>query len=101
MRIILFFDLPSVTDSDKRAYRHFVKDISKEGFIMMQESVYLKLAVSQMIVDTTMRRLQKLIPTEGFISVLTITEKQFSSIKHLIGEISTDVLNDNERLVEL
>ena len=43
MRIIVFFDLPTETNEDKRAYRHFRKALIKDGFIMMQESVYTKL----------------------------------------------------------
>ncbi|MCH4228437.1 MAG: CRISPR-associated endonuclease Cas2 [Bacilli bacterium] len=99
--MILFFDLPSVTDDDKRLYRHFVKDIQKEGFVMMQESVYLKLSMTQMIVDSTMTRLRKLVPSEGMISVLVVTEKQFATIEHLIGEPVTDIINTDERLIEL
>jgi len=99
--MILFFDLPSVTDTDKKAYRHFVKDIKGEGFIMLQESVYVKLGFSQMIVDATMGRVKKLVPREGMVSVLTVTERQFASIEHLLGVPETDIVNSPERLIEL
>ena len=55
MRILVFFDLPSVTSEEKREYLKFRKMLVKSGFLMMQESVYSKLAlnttVSGAIVD--------------------------------------------------
>lgn len=35
MRVIVFFDLPSVTIVDKKEYLKFRKLLIKEGFIMM------------------------------------------------------------------
>ena len=36
MRILLFFDLPTETNKDKREYRKFVKFLISEGFIRIQ-----------------------------------------------------------------
>ena len=49
MRVILFFDLPTETLEDKREYRNFRKFLIKKGFLMMQESVYCKLALNQTV----------------------------------------------------
>ena len=46
MRILVFFDLPSVTSEEKREYLKFRKMLVKSGFLMMQESVYSKLALN-------------------------------------------------------
>lgn len=43
MRIFVFFDLPMDSLEEKREYRKFRKALIKNGFIMMQESVYCKL----------------------------------------------------------
>ena len=48
-----------------------------------------------------MIELKKILPSEGIVSVLTITENQFSSIQHLIGEISTDVIISDEKVIRL
>ena len=37
MRLVLFFDLPVETSSQRRAAQKFVKEIKKVGFYMMQE----------------------------------------------------------------
>ena len=101
MRMILFFDLPSTTKKDVREYTRFVKCIQKNGFVRMQESVFTKLALNQSIVNSIMIDINKHLPPEGVISVLTITENQFMSIDHLIGEISTDVIVTEEKVVKL
>ena len=46
MRVIVFFDLPVDTLEHKRAYRKFRKFLIEKGFLMMQESVYCKLALN-------------------------------------------------------
>ncbi len=101
MRMILFFDLPSVTKKDIREYSKFIKLIKKNGFIRMQESVYIKLALNPSAVNSCMIDLRKNLPNEGIVSILTITEKQFSTIEHLIGEMETDVISDGEKVIRL
>lgn len=101
MRCILFFDLPSITKTDLREYRKFVKLIKNEGFVMLQESVYTKLCLNQGVVDATIARVKAELPKEGIVSVLTITEKQFSSITQLLGEIETDVELSDSKLIVL
>lgn len=43
MRIMVLFDLPVLTEKQRRDYREFRKYLLKAGFFMMQESVYCKL----------------------------------------------------------
>ena len=46
MRTIVFFDLPNIYYKDKRNYQLFHKFLINEGYIMLQESVYSKLALN-------------------------------------------------------
>ena len=46
MRIIVFFDLPTLTYKDQKEYRLFRKLLINDGFVMMQESIYTKLALN-------------------------------------------------------
>lgn len=101
MRILLFFDLPAVTKTDHREYTKFMKNIEKKGFFMLQESVYTKLALNQSVVDSTMREVKAKLPKDGLISVLTITEQQFSSIEHILGEIETDQIISQDKFIKL
>lgn len=101
MRTILFFDLPNTSKSETREYIRFLKHIKRLGFVMMQESVYTKLSINESVVESTMREVKAHLPKEGMVSCLTITENQFSSIKHLIGEANTDVIMNDSKVVKL
>ena len=41
MRMMIFFDLPTDTIKDRREYARFRKYLIKNGFVMMQEAVYV------------------------------------------------------------
>ena len=99
MRMILFFDLATVTDANKRTYRKFHNYLLSEGFIMMQYSVYMKLTLNATSFKQELNNLKKNKPPEGNIMVLSVTEKQFSDIEFILGEFETDVINTTDRIV--
>ena len=101
MRMILFFDLPTETSQERREYTRFRKYLLKSGFMMMQESVYCKIALNQTVVNSLYDSLQKNKPGKGLIQVLTVTEKQFSKMEFILGEYHVDIINTDERFVEL
>lgn len=101
MRVIVFFDLPTLTDTDKREYRRFRKYLIKNGFIMMQQSVYSKLALNPTVVQAIIKNIRKNKPQSGLVQMLTITEKQFSKMEFVIGENTSSVIDSDERLVIL
>ena len=101
MRMMLFFDLPVETNTQKRDYRHFVKNLKKLGYYMLQETGYVKLGIDTQHVDSSMQKIKAFLPKNGNIMVLNITEKQFSNINVLLGENTTDVVNSDERIIEL
>lgn len=101
MRILVFFDLPSVSISDKRNYSRFRKFLLKSGFLMLQESVYCKLALNQTMADGIVLAIKKNKPPVGIVQTLCITEKQFSRMEFIVGEHKSEVLDSDERLVVL
>lgn len=101
MRIIVFFDLPTETPEDKRNYRRFRSFLIKNGYIMLQESVYAKLALNKTVVKSSIEALRNNKPNCGDIQVLTITENQFSRIEYIVGEKKTDIIDTDERFIEL
>ena len=82
MRIILFFDLPVLTNTEKKDYRYFVKYLNKSGFIMVQKSVYAKLTLNNSVTNSVVNGLKKNLPKKGLIQILTIKENQFNSIEY-------------------
>lgn len=99
MRVLVFFDLPTLTYSQKRNYSKFRKYLLKNGFLMLQESVYCKLALNTTSANIIAENIRKNKPTEGLVQMLIITEKQFSKMEILVGEKKSEVLNTDERLV--
>lgn len=101
MRIVLFFDLPTLTEKNRKEYTKFRKFLIKTGFMMLQESVYVKLALNTTTMNTLMNNLEKNKPADGLVQVLLVTEKQYSKMYMLLGENKSEVLNSTERLVFL
>lgn len=101
MRIIVFFDLPTTTYSDQKEYNKFHKFLISAGYAMMQESVYIKLALNMSIVHSEKLKLKKNKPKKGLVQVLIITEKQFSQILYLVGEKNNKILDKEDRLIVL
>lgn len=101
MRVLVFFDLPVITEENRRAYRKFRKFLLKNGFLMLQESVYCKLALNSTAVRTIVDSVHKNKPEEGLIQLLTVTEKQYAKMDIIIGNIKNEVLDSDERLVIL
>jgi len=101
MRVIVLFDLPVTTSENIRQYTKFRKFLLKSGFLMMQESVYCKLALNATAAEAIMTNLRKNKPEAGLVQVLTMTEKQFQKIEFIVGTSTHNVLDNDERLVIL
>ena len=101
MRVMVFFDLPTVTTENRRNYTKFRKYLIKSGFLMLQESVYCKLALNATIANSIVQSVKKNKPPEGLVQLMTVTEKQYSKMELIIGESTSSVLDSDERLTVL
>lgn len=101
MRVIVFFDLPVVTNENRKEYVKFRKFLLRNGFMMLQESVYCKLALNGTAVNTIVENIKKNKPQEGLIQLLMVTEKQYSKMDIIVGNIRREVIDSDERLVIL
>lgn len=101
MRVMVFFDLPVETSIDRREYAKFRKFLLREGFIMMQKSVYSKIVLNGAASDAAIRAVRCHSPPEGVVQILKITEKQFQGIEYIIGEAQKEIVDTQQRLVIL
>ena len=69
--------------------------------MMIQESVYCKLAQNSSMADIMVDNIKKNRPHEGLVQVLRVTEKQYSKMDFIVGEKTGDILTTVERLVIL
>ena len=101
MRVIVFFDLPTITLEDKREYRTFRKFLLKRGFAMMQESVYSKLALNTTAANGIVSSVKDNRPKTGLLQMMVITEKQFSKMEYVVGEKGSTIIDSDQRTIIL
>lgn len=86
MWLFVFFDLPTETKKDRRNASQFRNNLLKDGFSMMQYSVYVRHCASSESADVHEKRIYQLLPPLGKVSVLRITDKQFGNIQNFLGK---------------
>ncbi len=85
MRLLVFFDLPTTSKAERRAYTVFRRFLLNDGYDMLQFSVYGRIVNGQDAQQKHAQRLVANLPPEGSVRLLTVTEKQFASMKLLVG----------------
>lgn len=85
MRLLVFFDLPVVTRAERRAYTVFRRFLLNDGYDMIQYSVYGRILNGNDAEQKHMKRLVDNLPPDGSVRMLSVTEKQFASMKLLVG----------------
>ena len=101
MRVLVMFDLPVTTAAGRKEYTRFRKFLIKSGFMMLQESIYCKLATNDSAADTIISSVRAHKPEDGLVQVLRVTEKQFARMEYIVGEAANGVLDSSERIVFL
>jgi len=81
------FDLPTVTKKEKSISARFRKGLEKDGFTMYQYSVYIRYCASLESANVHIKRVKSLTPAQGMISILMVTDKQYSKIITIWGKI--------------
>ena len=86
MRMLVFFDLPVDTKSNRRSATQFRNFLLKDGYYMVQFSVYARICNGYDSVKTHRNRLTRNLPDNGSVRLLVITEKQYESVNILVGD---------------
>lgn len=101
MRVLVLFDLPVTTVEGRREYRKFRKYLTSNGFMMLQESVYCKIELNAVSMQSTVNNIRLNKPPDGLVQVLKITEKQFAKMEYIVGEDTYNVINSDAKLIIL
>lgn len=88
MWLFVFFDLPTTSPKERKAYSIFRKKLQNDGFVMMQYSVYTRHCASWQSGQVHMKRVESIIPSKGQVSILQITDKQYGDIINYWGKAS-------------
>ena len=90
MRIIVFFDLPVKTKKDRHSATVFRNFLLKDGYHMVQFSVYSRVCNGNDDLEKHKRRMKSNLPANGSVRSLVVTEKQYESIDILVGKLSKE-----------
>lgn len=87
MWVLAMFDLPTDTREARKAYAEFRKSLLKDGFTMLQFSVYARHCPSEENAEVHMERVRNFLPDDGEVRLLTVTDAQFGRMQVYYGRI--------------
>ena len=99
--MIVLFDLPVGTNSERKAATKFRNFLIKDGYHMVQFSVYSRICNGSGAVEKHESRLKQNLPSKGAIRLLTITEKQYESMSVLLGKTTFDDAGEAAELLNI
>ncbi|MCK9160758.1 MAG: CRISPR-associated endonuclease Cas2 [Bacteroidaceae bacterium] len=100
MWVFVFFDLPVTTQKERKTATSFRYKLLKDGFSMLQFSVYLRHCASKESADVHVKRVKSFIPDMGHVSILFITDKQYGDILNFCGK-KDKILKGTPKQLEL
>ncbi len=87
MWVLAMFDLPTDTKAARKQYAQFRKHLLKDGFSMMQFSVYIRHCASEENTEVHMQRVENFVPPDGEVRVIAITDKQYERMRVFWGKM--------------
>ena len=96
------YDLPSVSRRDSHEYNIFHNFLLKNGFYMMQESIYCCLARNDDFARKVIDKVANNTPKKGDVRCLKLTEEQYQNIQVFCGQRSSqELFTTIERIIEI
>ena len=86
MWILVFFDLPTETLTERKIASRFRKNLLNDGFNMFQYSIYMRFCPSRENAAVHIKRTKINLPKKGKVAVMQITDKQFGMIELFHGQ---------------
>lgn len=100
MRVLLMFDVPTKSKKEQKYATKFRNELIKQGFFMMQFSVYMKICKGISSANSAVERVRGILPPLGNVRALIITEKQFDNMQILLGSAEfNEKMNNDKNLV--
>jgi len=86
MWVFALFDLPVDTRDARRQYTRFRKALLKDGFVMLQYSVYARYVRSEETEQVHRSRVRGVLPSDGQVRLLSVTDRQFGKMEVFFGK---------------
>ena len=81
MWVIVLFDLPTQTKTQRKEYGGFRKNLLECGFFQMQYSVYARYVPSVEKADSVHQNVVRALPPSGEVRILRMTDNQYSRME--------------------
>lgn len=99
MRLIVMYDLPVITEKDKKIYGKFRRFLLNDGYIMVQYSIYSRICKNHDDITKHINRIRQNTPEKGNVRLIQVTENQYNNMLLLTGNKVDDELISNESLI--
>lgn len=86
MWVMVMYDLPMVTEKEKKIYSRFRKQMLDDGFMLFQFSLYIRHCSSRENAVVHVERVKAILPPEGQVAIFSITDKQFGGMEIFAGK---------------
>ena len=84
--VMVMFDLPVTTDSERKLATGFRNFLLNDGYFMMQYSIYMRSCASYDKMKKHVERVKPQIPSGGNVKIIFITDKQWETSIGVAGE---------------
>lgn len=102
MRIMVFFDLPVKSKKARHDYTCFRRQLIKDGFMMLQYSVYARLTRNHDDALKHFKYVEQNLPPAGSVRAMIVTEKQYAQMRIMVGaQMRDEKFLDSKDLLEL
>jgi CRISPR-associated protein Cas2 len=91
MWLFTMFDLPVDTSNARKRYTQFRKQLMREGFCMLQFSVYARYFATEEGSESIRKRIAEVIPDDGRVRLLSVTDRQFGKMAVFYGKTAERV----------
>ena len=98
MWVLVFFDLPTETVTDRKRATKFRKNLLDDGFTMFQFSIYMRFCASKENAEVHTKRVKKSLPEYGKVGVMQITDKQFGMMQLYYGHKPVELATASQQL---
>ena len=85
MWIMVLFDLPVVSEKERKRAAKFRSFLLDNSFEMVQFSVYMRSCPSKEHVERMVKLIENNMPEDGKVDIISITDKQYENIVTLRG----------------
>ena len=86
MWLLAMFDLPVDKPELRREAAQFRHKLLRQGFTMIQYSIYVHYVRSEESEEVFRKRIQAVLPSHGQVRVVSITDRQFEKMEVYVGK---------------